>query len=571
MAPGRNFGNGSGDVYQYEYEPAQKQRRTHRSPSQSFSAAVGSDRDIANPSAMQPSRHQAQLTGTPSGLWRSRRPSAGSLEDYFARIDPERGGASFSSYRGAAAQALDLSDPDPSGALIAQLLGDTHPSAPMNAWRSSVPGDYSLGENDMGLGGPEISAAEFYAAFAVSDDELTRIGPAKDLDLGDADTPGTSGVHNKHVVSSRSLRSDADEGSESDADPEVDERRDSYYSDSLSESEDGARGAVDPGSMVTMDIAALGRRPSASPPPAPIDLEMIGQAERLEPSIAKSEEGETLFSAMIRESKPLRPMITNSEIKEFFGGLKRDSDGIRRNILAFIRVLDEHNISQLKDVPGAPAVRRGNISSTEVSEKLDLKKGYLEMLRSNVRKYEIKSDKAPEWMYKILKRLSLDDGLLGPLPGASNKEGGDIDDSALDVPEPSSVGALNEDAPPTYDEVLESAKALVHSLSNKDIYDYFKKFRYPDVINQRKVLAFIRALKKHGASRLDALVGYPAGEGGAVKLQEVAGKLELDDVRYFDRLATIARGYQKNGNEIPEWIEDVIDKLCVNSRENRRM
>jgi hypothetical protein len=174
-------------------------------------------------------------------------------------------------------------------------------------------------------------------------------------------------------------------------------------------------------------------------------------------------------------------------------------------------------------------------------------------------------------MYKILKRLSLDDGLLGPLPGASNEEGGDIDDSALDVPEPSNAGALNEDAPPTYDEVLESAKALVHSISNKDIYDYFKKFRYPDVINQRKVLAFIRALKKHGASRLDALIGYPAGEGGAVKLQEVAGKLELDDVRYFDRLATIARRYQQNGNPIPKWIQDVMDRLCVNSRENRRM
>jgi hypothetical protein len=857
MAPGRNPNIGAGDGYQYE--PAEKRRRTDRSPSQSSSAAVGSEHSVANTSTLPPSRQQERLTGTPSALWRSRRPSADSLEDYFARIDTERGPAPFPSYQRSAGRELDLSDLDPSGALIAHLLGDRHPSAPMDASRSSLPGDHSLGQNDIdpptdsmeafgdGLApnnaasptgsNPEgeISAGEFYAAFAVSDDELARIGPARVPDLGDAEMPGPSGVHQQHVISTPSPGSEFDEG------------WDSYCP---SESEDEAGRAVDPGSIETMDMAELGRRPRTPPRPAPTYYEVIQEAERLEASITQNEldeffsgepekefvlrkplallrvldlhgvsklsdlqyapkapgdrridlealacglldampeyfkrvyfrvlryihkrndgapawmytiaerfslgegrrlqrllnmpapsnagagepglvspfdetlteakllessitlkelrdsfggkifteptqrallaleralalrgvsklgdlkgaprarggrrldrelleiklglrpgyflsvrhwmlkyyrngkptptwmwriidtfslnegrepipriepadpspriadrprshppvqtmdlqrqpnageansEGETLYFAMIKESKPIRPLITDSEIEKFFGDLKKDSDGIRRNILALIHVLDEHQISKLKDVPGAPTVvRRANISSAKVSDHLDLKKGYFEMLRANVRRREIKNNRAPEWMYKVLERFSLDDGLLGELHGASGEGNGDIDD----VPEPSNAGVFHENAAPTYHEVLESAKALAQSISNKAVLDYFKQFRYPDVIDQRKVLAFVQALKKHRASRLDALVGHPAGAGGGVKLKEVATELKLGDVRYFDRLVTTARRYQKNGKPVPEWIKDVMDKLSVDRRENRKV
>lgn len=273
--------------------------------------------------------------------------------------------------------------------------------------------------------------------------------------------------------------------------------------------------------------------------------------------------GETLYSAMIEESKPLRPMITGSEIDKFFGDLNPAKDDLRRKILAFFRVLDEHNISHLKDVPGAPRLSRGDINAALVSRHLELKNDYLQGLRTYVRMHEIISKPASKWTYELLKRLSLDDGLRGGLDCATE----DPIVPATDVPGPSNAGAFHQDAAPTYSAVLESARALTHSLSDGAIKAYFGQFRYADSINQRKVLAFILALDRHGATRLDTLIGYPAGDDGSVKLKEVADEIKMSDLFYFDKLPTTMKRYVKNGKIVPEWMKDVIDKFSVDRRE----
>jgi hypothetical protein len=140
----------------------------------------------------------------------------------------------------------------------------------------------------------------------------------------------------------------------------------------------------------------------------------------------------------------------------------------------------------------------------------------------------------------------------------------------MDVPEPSNAGVFHENATPTYSEVLDSAGALAHSLSDEAILKYFGKFRYADSINQRKVLGFIRALDKHGASSLDALIGYPAGDDGGVQLKKVADKLKLGDPRYFNKLPTIVKRYERKGKPVPDWIKDVIKKFSVDRRENKK-
>jgi hypothetical protein len=601
------------------------------------------------------------------------------------------------------------------------------------------------------------SMGEFLAAFAVCDDELARVGPLMDPNAGDSQIQGPSGVLEQHVVSSHSPGADLGTGSEVDEDARFDEGWDSYYSDSLSESEDEAMGAMDQGPIETMDMAELGRRPCTPVKPAPSYYEILEEARRLRSSITRQNveqffgvdvieesvgqkllgfmraldlhnvsrlghlrgvsklrggrrvnmrnlavdldlkvscletifkkmriytrnnekapkwicdlinrfslhegrksvevqvmpgpsnadatnrdkksrdstigdeavyseiadesvpatmDGDVSFSTLIDESKHFHALISDAVIKKFFGNLRHSDDGIRRNVLAFLRVLARHKISRLKDLPGAPELPSGNIDPTKLSRELGLTTDYFRQVRDRVVAYERKNKTVPNWMYVVLKRLSLDNGLgllthglvRGPSEGGANDidgqvigrpmiamaQGAPLSPSAIpgpsqaraparrhgsrahprrivrpmEVKEPSNATAFHDGGGASYSVVLEEAKTLALAISDADVSGFFGTSRSDKIASQRKVLAFMRALDKHHVSKLDDLIGLPPGQGGSVSLAKVADDLGLSDHRYFSRLSV--KRYEKKGKPVPKWLSDILYKFSINMAE----
>lgn len=653
MAPGRNPTNGSGDEYQYEYEPAEKRRRTHRSSPRSSSAAVGSDRDVANTSTMPPLRQQGQLAGTPSVLWRSRRPSDDSLEDYFARVASERDATAFPSYSGSPAQQLGSSDPDPSGALIPQLLGDN-------------------------------PAGDFLAAFAVDIDELARVPPPPNLGLDVSAMPGPPNVQQQSVMSPQSSGSEADEGWEP------------YYSHGLSESEDETPALtmppVDLTSIPTMDMAETGRLPRTAPGPALSFHEMVREAERLEPSITQNEldeffAGEVVqefiqrrplaflralelhgvsklsdltwvpklrgkrrvdmqllatdlsllpvdyfrraygqvrryhkenerapdwmytvieklslnegrkplrvpdlqtpqtagavgpspalsFDEMLREAERLEPSISRTELDGFFGG-KTFGEFIQRKLLALFNALRLHHITKLSDLTDVPkSSGGGRVNREELSIKLKLKPRYFAGVYDCMVRYHKKHEAAPDWMYKIMERFSLSEGRkpLRPIedenPSREVGRAPQLTSSAKqrDIPKPSNVGVTNQCDTLSYSILIERAKALQSSLDDSEIRNFFGDLRNKN--DRRKLLSLIRVLRDNGIEKLKNVIGVPFVRSGHVNALAIGDTLKMPE-NYFGSLRAMVSRYHRKNKSAPDWVYDVLETLSVDDNLQR--
>jgi hypothetical protein len=379
---------------------------------------------------------------------------------------------------------------------------------------------------DPNVGDAGVSAVEFYAAFTTSDDELTRIGPATGRELGDAEVPGPSRVHKQHVVSSRSPGSGVDEASEVDEDSQVDESWDSDYFDSQSESEDQAGGAVSQGPIETMDMAELGRRARTPPQRALTYFEMMKEAERLEAS------------------------ITQSELNEFYRGEFRKSL-IRRKPLALMRALDLHGVSELSvltGVPKLPGDRRINLQA--LASDLDAETDYLSRVYFRAMRYvNRRNDAAPAWAYTIAMRFSL---------GKGRKL-----QRLLNVPEPSNAGTARSDLVSPFDEILKEAKQLEPSIKRQELLDSFGGKISGESI-PRTLLALERALDLHGVSKLSDLRGVPKVPGNRmVNSKALAKKLGLKP-GYFIGVRDWMLRYYKRNEPTPDWMCRIMDKFSLN-------
>ena len=110
------------------------------------------------------------------------------------------------------------------------------------------------------------------------------------------------------------------------------------------------------------------------------------------------------YSVAIEQSKQLRSSILDGEISTFFGDNKNKDN--RRKILALIQVLRNNNVQKLGQTTGT-----GHVNASALSNSLGIPVNYFASVRKVVDRFHRIGNTAPDWMYKMLEPLSLDEGL----------------------------------------------------------------------------------------------------------------------------------------------------------------
>lgn len=110
------------------------------------------------------------------------------------------------------------------------------------------------------------------------------------------------------------------------------------------------------------------------------------------------------YSVAIEQSKQLRSSIVDGEISTFFGNTRNKDN--RRKILALIQVLRNNNVQKL-----GQTTRTGHVNASALSNSLGIPVNYFASVRKVVDRFHRIGNTAPDWMYKMLEPLSLDDGL----------------------------------------------------------------------------------------------------------------------------------------------------------------
>jgi hypothetical protein len=117
------------------------------------------------------------------------------------------------------------------------------------------------------------------------------------------------------------------------------------------------------------------------------------------------------YSVAIEQSKQLRSSIADGEISTFFGDTRNKDN--RRKILALIQVLRNNNVQKLGQTTGT-----GHVNASALSNSLGIPVNYFASVRKVVDRFHRIGNTAPDWMYKMLGQLSLDEGLR-PRPGVA--------------------------------------------------------------------------------------------------------------------------------------------------------
>ena len=110
------------------------------------------------------------------------------------------------------------------------------------------------------------------------------------------------------------------------------------------------------------------------------------------------------YSVAIEQSKQLSPSISDGEISTFFGDTRNKDN--RRKILALIKVLRNNNVQKLGQTTGT-----GHVNASALSNSIGIPVNYFASVRKVVDRFHRIGNSAPDWMYKMLEALSLDDGL----------------------------------------------------------------------------------------------------------------------------------------------------------------
>lgn len=274
-----------------------------------------------------------------------------------------------------------------------------------------------------------------------------------------------------------------------------------------------------------------------------------------------------LYHDLRREAEGLRSLISRAELKRFFGGKFIDQH-LRRNLLAFFRVLELHKISKLsnlKGVPKLPGKRR--IDRQLLAKDLDLKRDYFKYLHDRVIRYHGENERAPAWMYRVIKRFSLNEGRK-PLAGLEMPELiGDITQPTHAIYENAGATRALSDSPVRavvlklpYSTALAEARELAPFVSEACIHTFLG--RRGAVETQRKLLSFIQVLNNHDVSELGHLAGFPGEEKGVVDIQALANDLKLRK-GYFNTLRFDVNRNERIGAEVPRWMNVVMEKFSI--------
>jgi ribosomal protein L39E len=241
------------------------------------------------------------------------------------------------------------------------------------------------------------------------------------------------------------------------------------------------------------------------------------------------------FDDMIKEAQRLEPLISRSELDEFFGG-EWAPYFIQRKQLALIRALALHNISKLGDLSGAPNLPGGRrINRIKLAAELKLSSNYYKIMHDKMAKYHGKNKPIPNWMSVIMAKFSL-----RPSP---------------DVPEPSYISAMNGGVPLTYSIAIEQSKRLCSSILDGDISTFFGDVSNKD--NRRKILALIQVLRNNNVQKLGQTTGT-----GRVNAGALSNSLGIPE-NYFYSARNAVKRFHRIDKRAPDWMYKMLEPLSL--------
>jgi hypothetical protein len=292
--------------------------------------------------------------------------------------------------------------------------------------------------------------------------------------------------------------------------------------------------------------------------------------------------GDLTYHTALAEAAKRQISISDAALKDFFGDDIHPRES-RRKILAFYRVLVDHNVQKLSDLAWIPKPeRRNRVDHYQLATDLGVHQYFFRQLRRRITLAADVNATLPRWIDDVMERFSINERrkpLLEPqrlAPGPTN-ENSDEPVAVSDMPEPSNAGeshraaALAAAAPslPTtglaFQDLIDEAKALRASLTPQEIGAYFNKVishRAPHD-NLRKLLAFARVLDKYSVGSVTELRGYPDTASGFSDMRKLAKSL---DIRY-----EAFRGYSrtdKHKGTPPKWKSGLLPKLGIESWAN---